>query len=280
MLTSNHMQNSSPKQTKFWIIATLVIVATAAAIAASWPHVLVASHKESTVLVTEASGVSGGEAQSDYQLAAWLDSNNKAAYIGLAASEVDSGQAKAAGVALKGAGSGPDVAPLTVRTYIELGQYQQAAAKASLLTTPGSSDTNLLLAALAYGLDNHGSEITALLPRISSSDALQGAQRAQAGNLALASELYATGLLNSSKAMLLKLPVTYERNLLLSRIYFSQPNQSNLLRAEALLTTAISLQPASINARQLLTVVYRDENKLPQASWQAALVSKLQSGRP
>jgi cytochrome c-type biogenesis protein CcmH/NrfG len=80
--------------------------------------------------------------------------------------------------------------------------------------------------------------------------------------------------------MLLKLPVTYERNLLLSRIYFSQPNQSNLLRAEALLTTAISLQPASINARQLLTVVYRDENKLPQASWQAALVSKLQSGRP
>jgi predicted Zn-dependent protease len=274
------MRHTRPVDVGFWIVAVAAITMTTAGIFAQWPYLVQAAHSESITLVNEGRESSGGESQSDYRLATWLNSSNTFAYADLASAQLAAGQPRLALASLSKAGSSKAITPLKVKILMELGRDSAAAEDATALTSVPTTDSNLVLASLAYSLNNQASRINALLPRITSPEALQAADRAQAGKLALATQLYASGLLNSSNAVLQSLPPSYERNIILSRIYYSNPTSTNLQHAQLLLNAAVAYDPSSIDAHRLLSRVYRSQNKTPQADSQTALVSKLQSGRP
>jgi Flp pilus assembly protein TadD len=255
-------------------------VSAAALIAAAWPATLAAARRQSMELTAAGAQADGAEVEVDYRLATWLDSHNQTAYTGLAHSLVAAGRPEEALANLSGAGEGSEVEQLQIRTLIELGRYNQAATVATTLTAPGRPDGDLVLAALAYALAGRPTDATALIPRVASPEAAQGIARAGAGNVTLAAELYATGLLQSSSALLSKLPTSYERNLLLGRIRYTRHTETDLSQAVDFLTVATTLNPSGLEAHTLLAKVYRDQNKLPDATRQEALISQLQSGRP
>ena len=269
-----------PANAKFAIFATATVLAAAGTLAALWPLALTAARHESANLVGEGNQAHAGEAATDYLLATWLDRHNTAAYAGLARTQIAAGQPDAALTSLTHAGEGSEVEQLRVRTLIELGRASDAAAAGGALTTPGRSQNDLLLAVLAYENAGRHTDTTALIPRLTSPDTAEGAARAQAGPLGLATELYATGLLRSSSAILTKAPTSYQRNLLLARIRYAQHTKSALTDAADYLATANALNPANTEARLLLTKVYRELGNTHDAQVQTALIAKLQAGRP
>jgi thioredoxin-like negative regulator of GroEL len=273
------MNKPSPTTVKFWALAALILLASAAGLAALWPHLIQAAHDQSAKLVREGMQASGGEAEADFQLATWLNPGNHEAYIGLARTQILGGQAEDAIASLAQAGEGSEVEQLKVRTLLELGRNNEAANEATKLSAPGRSQDDLMLAVLAYAAAGRTAD-ESTTARLSSPEALQRVQRANAGALTLAAELYASGLLRSSSALLTRLPTSYERNLLLARINYDRHTKTDLAAAGNLLTGAIALNPASIEARQLLANVYRDQNRLTDAQKQDAFIAKLRNGQP
>jgi Flp pilus assembly protein TadD len=276
----NHSPRHQHPNRKFTLLATLTLLAAAAGLATLWPLALQAARAKATSLVGEAAKASGGEAEVDYRLATWLDPESHTAYVGLARSLITAGHPDEALAALGQAGEGSEVEQLKVRTLIELGRYNEAADVAGKLATPNRQDDDHVLAALAYALADRNSDIDALMPHVSSPEALQRIKRAQAGKLTLAAELYATGLLQSSSAFLMKLPASYERNLLLARIRYARHTPDDLARAAESLEVATSFNPSAPEARQLLAQTYRDQGKTTEAGLQDTLITKLQAGRP
>jgi cytochrome c-type biogenesis protein CcmH/NrfG len=104
-------------------------------------------------------------------------------------------------------------------------------------------------------------------------------KRAQSSKLTLAAELFASGLLNSSSTILQAEPGSYERNLLLARIHYARYTKTSLANAADLLKTAVSINPASIEARSLLAKVHRALEQENEAITQDAAVAKLKAGR-
>jgi thioredoxin-like negative regulator of GroEL len=274
------MTDSRTSNSKFWAITVVAIVAAGGGLAALWPVALSAARSESATLTTEGRHAAGAEAVADFQLAARLDPQNHAAYIALARDQIASGQPDAAFANLDHAGKGSDVEQLRVRTLIELGRSSAAAAAAQDLTTPDRSQADLLLATLSYLNADRRADATALMPRLTSPEAAGSATRAASGEIGLASELYATGLQNSSSAILTAAPTSYERNLLLARILYARHTRPSLTTASDYLASATSLNPGGLEARQLLARVYRDLGNIPDATTQEALAAKLQNGRP
>jgi thioredoxin-like negative regulator of GroEL len=273
------MSHSQPSSTKFWIYAAVILLAGGGGLAALWPSIVRASHAESAQLVREAQQASGGEAETDYQLATWLDHGNTEAYAGLARAQVASGHAEAALDSLARAGEGSDVEQLKVRILLELGRTNEAANEATQLVAPGRSDADLLLAAMAYASAGRAVD-ESITSRLSSPEALQHARRADASAITLAAELYASGLLRSSSAILTKLPASYERNVLLARIGYDRHTPADLAKAVDLLTAAVTYNPVSLEARQLLANIYHDQNNPEAATRQEALIAKLRSAQP
>jgi hypothetical protein len=280
MLTSEYMGKMRPAVVGFWIMSVAAIAISVASIVVLWPTLLSSAHSESASLISEANKSRGGEAQSDYQLATWLNPDYNVAYADLASAELVDGQPGQALINLTKAGTSIKTTSTKVQALMEVGDNNDAAQAASALTFASATDQDLVLASLAYSSDDQESRVSTLLPRISSPEALHAAKRAQAGKLPLAAQLYAAGLLNSSKQLLINLPASYERNLTLSQIDYDNPTRSNLAKAEELLLNAIALNPASTQSRQLLVKIYRAENKTTLADMQIALINKLQSGRP
>lgn len=274
------MSNFQPSSIKFAAFATATILLTAGSLAALWPLALVTARQESAALVGEGSRADAGEAATDFLLATWLDRHNTAAYTALARTQIAAGQPDAALASLTHAGQGSEVEQLRVRTLVELGRTDAAADTATSLTTPGRSQDDLLLAVLAYENAGRHADTPALLSRLTSPEASRAAARAQTGQLGLATELYATGLLRSSSAILAKTPTSYERNLLLARIRYAQHTRPALAEATDYLTAANALNPANTEARTLLAKVYRELGNIHDAQVQTALIAKLQSGRP
>ncbi len=270
----------TPSNVKFWVITGLALAGAAAGLASFWPRALAYARSESAQLTREAATAGRGEAQVDYRLATRLDPRNQAAFAGLARIQLAAGHSDEALSLLERAGEGSEVERLKVRTLIELGRYAPAAAAAGKLAVPGAQADDVVLATLADALAGRTTGIAALTPLLASPEALQRVQRVQAGNLPLAAELYATGLLESSSALLIKLPTSFERNLLLGRIYYARHTPSGLALAADFLSDAASLNPASLEVHQLLAAVYHDQNKFSEASRQDALVVKLEAGRP
>lgn len=256
-----------------------------------------AAPSQSQRLVQAASRANGGEAEVDYHLATWLDPRNTSARLGLARAQIAAGRPDEALSALRRAGEGSEATRLRIRAYLELGRYTAAADTAAQLTRPAAShatsrpearrreasptpDADLTLAAAAAILASRPSDAATLTFRLSSPEALQRVKRLQAGKESLATELYALGLLRSSSAILLPLPTSFERNLLLGRIRYAQHTAAALAEASDFLTSALALNPSSLEARRLLGTVYRDQRNVTAAQHQASLIAKLASGRP
>jgi thioredoxin-like negative regulator of GroEL len=274
------MDSSPGSSIKFWIIAVLALGLGTTALAALWPLSLASAHRQSAALVTAGRSANGGEALTDFQLASWLDPANQAAYAGLAASQIRNGQPAQALANLARAGRGAQVSRLQVRTLIELGRNADAAAAASKLTAAGADDSDLVLASLAFAQMGRTSDVSAILPRIGSPEALSRVKRAQSGKLTLAAELSSEGLLNSSSVILNSLPPTFERNLMLARIEYVRHTSADLTQAVSLLNQAISINPADRSSRRLLSDVYTEQGNFSAATHQTELTNQLQAGRP
>jgi thioredoxin-like negative regulator of GroEL len=265
---------------KFTLIATLTLATASAGLAALWPTALDAARHQSTSLTTAAGQADGGEALVDYQLATWLNPANQTAYAGLARTQILAGRPDDALASLAYAGQGSEAGQLKTRTLIELSRYHEAAAESNHLTAPGRPDADVVLAGLSLALDGHPADIDPLMARVTAPEALQSLRRAQAGNLSLAAELYTTGLLQSSSAILAKQPESYERNLLLARIRYARHTATDLDLAIGYLNTAISLNPASTDARILLAQIYRANGQTDAAAHQDTAIAALKAGRP
>jgi hypothetical protein len=230
-------------------------------------------------LVAKGDKAKGDTAISFYTLAASIDPGNHAAYLGLATVDYSLGQPANALAALAKAGQGTTVSELTVESRLELGQFN-AAAQAAAPLTKIHNDADLHLAALAYAAAGDTSQAQNLSTRISSPQAAQSASRASAGKLALAQELYVTGLLNASQAVLNSAPASYARNMLLARLMYQAHQKSQLATAANLVETAVFLNPASPTAHQLLAEIYRSQGLADKASQQDSLTQKLLAGQP
>lgn len=273
------MSNSQPSIVKFQILAAVTLVGAATGIAALVPRAQSTTRLQSANLVTQAQA-NRGEATADYRLAVWLNPASQPARLGLAATQITAGQPAAALNTLKPVGEGSAANRLRIEALIESDQPAAAASTAAHLIAASPTDPNLILSALAYAQNHDQTAAISLVSRATSPEAAGAIRRAASGNLALAAELYANGLLRSSSAMLLTLPSGYERNLLLARIDYTFHDRSNLLAATHLLTSAITINPASLEARQLLIQVDQARGDTAAASQQASLLAKLQSGRP
>ncbi len=274
------MDSHRQSNVKFWVASVIVFVVSAAALAALWPSALSAARATSSRLASDGQA-DRGVTTADYQLAVWLNPGNQTARLGLAAAQIEDGQAAAALATLGPAGQGSAVGALRVRAFIEDNQPVAAAAAGGGLVTQAPTDTNIELVALADA--SAGRPLTqnsSLISRLTSSEALQAVNRTDAGELPLAAELYATGLLHSSRRILLTLPQSYERNLLLANVDYDIHTQSTLTQASSVLSAAIAMNPADISTRQLLVQVYRAQGKPAEAFDQTTAIAKLQSGRP
>jgi len=273
-----YMHRPSPSTIKFSLLSGAVLLGTSASLASLWAYATNAARQQAAQLVQEGNTANGAEAQVDYQLATWLDPRNQPAYAGLARLQIATGQTDEALDSLAKAGEGSEVEQLKVRTLMELGRTNQAADEASKLTTPGHSDDDLILASLAYALAGRTID-DALIGRLSSPEAVQRVQKVKVSQLHLANELFATGLLKSSSALLVKMPDSFQRNLQLARIGFARHEPETLIQAENLLNRAILQNPTNLVARHLLSNVYRAQNKSIEAQAQEAFIAKVQSGR-
>jgi cytochrome c-type biogenesis protein CcmH/NrfG len=278
------MRRPNTAQITYISLISFVFVASATALAFTWPHAraLLAetSRKQAAQLISEAAGTAPPEAAVNYQLATWLDPSNEAGFLGVARIQIAVGHAETALKALDHAGEGSEAASLRTRTTIELGRTSEAARRAASLAIPGRPDTDIILAALAYALANRPSDIPALMPLVSSPEAAGRITRIAAGDVALANELYASKLPESSRTILEKLPTSFERNLLLGHIYHDRHSLENLATATGFLVTAVTINPANIEAHQLLAAVYAERGLIAESSDQTTLAQKLISKRP
>lgn len=273
------MTRQSPSTFAPVALSAGILLASASGLAALWPVALQAAHNKSQELTAEAKQAKGGEIEVNYRLATWLDNQNQAAYAGLAQAQINLGQPDAALLSLEHAGQGSEAEQLKVRTLIELGRYNQAANESASLITPGRSTNDIVLAGFSLALAGRATDIEPLIALVGSPEAATRLRRAQSGNLPLASELHATGLLNSSSALLTKLPVSLQRNLLLAQIRFARHSSKDLGEARELLLIAVNIDPANTAARKLLAQVYLDLNQTAEAQAQTTIVNRIEAGQ-
>ena len=274
------MSSLQPSNVKFFVIAFLVLVTSGSLVAFMWPSAITIAHQQAGQLVAEGALANGGEAEADYHLATLLDPGNTAAHLGLAQQLYSTGQFAAALRSQEGAGESATSQQIKVETLLELVRNQDAATAADSLLAVCSTDNCIKLAAFAYDVSGRTSDSTALASRVSSPEAARSITLAQAGPLPLAAQLYATGLLNSSSALLLQQPESFERDLMLGQIYSSSTQKTDLLSAADYLEAATTLQPSNLQAHQLLASVFRSLNQSSNAGQQDQLVANLQTGRP
>ena len=274
------MDSAPGSSTKFWVTTVMALLLGTAGVAVLWRLPLSVARQQSANLTAAGDNETGAEALTNFQLAVWLNPSNKSAFAGLAAAQIQNGQPNQALESISHAGHGPAVTRLQVRTLMELGRGAQAANAATRLTSTNSDADDMVLASLALAQVGRTGDIAALMPRVTSPEALTHIKRMEQGKLPLAAELSAAGLLNSSAALLNSLPPSFERNLLLARIYYTRTNPTNLLQAVELLNQAIAMNPSDPNARRLLSDIYTEQGNTNAATTQTMLINKIQAGRP
>lgn len=273
------MDDSTQRRLGFAILAGITLALAAAFMVVAWPGLTSAASTQSRELARRGDEASGNQAITYYHLATWLDTENAEAHLKLARALLLAHQPEAALKHLEQAGDSLEGLELAVRTQLELGRPIAAAADATKLMSTSSQPAQQTLACLAYLQNNQSADCDALKARMTDPEALGRIGRAQTGKLPLAAELAATGLVNSSYAILQGLEPSLVRNLLMARIDYSRATTSSLASAESLLAEAAKLDPSSIEVRQLLIATYKAQNNEPAAAAQQQLVNKLISGR-
>ena len=243
---------SHPRASAFAFLSLtgLLVIVSASALAASWPVAQAAARTQAEKLVGESASAEAAEALVNYRLALLLDPSSDKARLGLAAAQIRLGKPQDALTTLERAGQGSEADELRLRTNIELGRTDPAAGLGQLI----------------------GSE--------ASPEAAQRLARVQAGKLPLAAELYAEGLLESSSAILVQLPESFERNFLLGRINYDRHTAASLIKSDMYLKTAIELKPNDLSARRLYAAVLADRGQTAANAQQAELIRRLENQRP
>ncbi len=278
------MSNSKPSSRSnvgFWLAAGLITVSAAGLAASAWPLVMATAHTQSDRLFEAGKTAQGSEAQLNFDLAVRLNPSNQPAALELARTQIAAGQSQQATRTLGRAGEGTEALRLRLKSQLELGRLNDAAASANkLATTVSTTNDDLVLAALTNILNANSERNQNLVGRITAPEAAGRVAAAQSDKITLARELYASGLLESSKRLLVKQPPSYERDYLLANIDYTQPTSDNLTSAEKHATTAVALNPVSQPARQLLIRILNASDKTEAAAKQQRLLAQLKSGRP
>lgn len=274
------MSSTTSPNLKYFPLVAIVVLTTAGAMATTWPSMRQAARSESNRLVGYARASEPAEAASFYSIAVRLDPANQAAYLGQARLQLAAGKPEVALSALDHAGEGSAAAELRVRMLIELGRNSQAADSAASLLATNHTDANIVLVGLAYALAGRSGDIPALIPRVTAPEAAQRLARAQAGQLPLAAELSASELPVSARALLVTQPVSFERNLLLGRLYYQAHTPADLVAATNYLSEAATLNPSDRSAHLLLANIYSQRGLTAESLAQTALVAQLDAGRP
>jgi Flp pilus assembly protein TadD len=276
------MSNSQPsiRNLNFWFIAGLTLTLSSALVVSTLPYLHQLRLWEAGQLVREGSAAHGAEAEADYRLAHKLDTENPQAALHFAVIETNTGRPEDAITTLQHAGMGREVEVARLRAEIEAGELQLAVSTADHLLVLAPSSSDIVLIASAYGLAGYPARAVALVPIVSSLETLQGVQRAASDELGLASVLAAQGLQTSASALLVKIPNSIPRSLLLAQIFISQNTPASLSSAVEYLKSGISLAPANSEVRVRLISVLKTLGRTDEAGQQQALLDRLLVGRP
>ena len=267
----------------FWVWSAITICLAGGLLASGWPAAHWYAGKTASRLVGDAMTTSADQANLDYRVANILDPANPTAAWHIAASELADSHARGAADTLQRANGGRDAEFITtlIRAELETGDISAAVKNAHALEKiENLTDDQLITVAMAYGVAGEGSSVVALEPRISSPQALGRIRKVQAGNVSLADVLGASGLLNSSSAILMKLPSSAPRNLRLAKLDAASPTKSDWSAAAELYQSYLAAVPTDINARLAFAVVLDRLKQPDDANHQRNLVASLQAGRP
>lgn len=267
------------KSSSFLVIAAITLIVATAGLAFSWPFISTKTQayadQQAHRLIANATGRTPAEAAVNYRLASWLQPSNSSPRLKLARLQVASGQADAALKTLEKAGQGREAVELQLRILLEQGRTSEAANKAGSLTV---ETIDLRLIASAYMLAERPSEVTSLSAKIPE-ELKPAITRIQIGGLPLAQELYANQLPQSSQRVLMKQAASFEQSFLLGQISYDYHSPTALVAATKSLLQAIEFNPASIEARELLSRIYADRDMPTESATQAQIAEKLRAGK-
>jgi hypothetical protein len=278
-------QPSKPSSLKFWVAASLLVIANATLAASFWPFVVKAAHNRADQLVIEAQQRQGSEAQLDFKIAQMLDPANQRAAATVAASLLAQEQPERALVVLNeairhGAGEAPAMRSVAVQALLETGSIDSAVAQADALAPVATTPDQLLAVALAYAVGEKADQLATYTARLSASEPARRVITLASSKLALAQELYNLGLLKASQHILDQQPASLPRQLLLGSLHEHYGTSGDLTQARTAYTDAIALDPASHEARQGLIRVLQAQHDDQAVAEQTRLLQRLEDGRP
>ena len=181
-------------------------------------------------------------------------------------------------------------------TTLTLLRYDQPATTKSLnletkaLLEEGSATAAITPAEAAVKLDPTNSTSILLLGAtdalagrpLNDSKSVEGLGKLRTSNTVKAQELYVLGLLRSSQRVLLAVhQPSSQRSILLANLALAlTPGKTGAVAATPYAKAAVDLDPSSIAARRLCISVSRQTGDEVMADKQAALLARLEAGRP
>ena len=273
---------------KAWLGTGTVIIAGASLLVFGWAQSYPWRQSTAEHYAKLAQEGSGEVAQLNYRLASLLDAGNQSAAWHTAEAELQAGNVKAADQimtatvnARQGQGITPDFEAEHVRVLLEAGDTAAAASVATTLTAaPAVTDSQLITAAQALSIAGKGSEAAALASRIGSPQDARRVQAVAVGNVSLASELAGSGLLGSAQSILLKLPSSGPRDLLLAELLSPSKSKTDRTKAASLYADYLTAQPADMTVRLQYATLLDNLKRNNEATQQRAFASKLKLGQP
>lgn len=197
-----------------------------------------------------------------------------------------SGQLKQAGKVLEDVlQANKSQAALIAKSELELeqgrGDSAIIAARTALAIDTHNPEAQVQLG-LCYAVNNMTVRLNDLIGSVTSPRALHTLKQAKQGKPALAYQLYSSGLIRSSRAILINQPqLMVPDQVLLGRInLILAPNDPPKLKeAETALAKAAQTDPANLESHKLLREVYLRQQNTAAALHQADLINQLETGK-
>jgi predicted Zn-dependent protease len=175
----------------------------------------------------------------------------------------------------------PEFLKLKSETLMEKGEGIAACRPIEEALDANAGDDYVVLTAICYRAAGEDGRLSELPARVSSPEAAGTMKKLMLDKLAVAKELYARKLLNSSQRMLEALNDTgTEDELLLAKLYLANRPSPELERAKKELLEASATDPANLEAHQMLAETYAKLGDQASAERERGLVKRLLEGRP
>lgn len=200
--------------------------------------------------------------------------------------QLKTGQLEAADqwiTSLKGITPTTDILTATSKVRLEQGRVGEAINSAEQASKLDAAKPNVQLQlGLSYALGGKADQLGRLIPSVGSPATLQALKQAQTGKSPLAYALYASGLLHSSRSILASLsdPAATDQVLMGKIDLILAVNDTSYLKtAQTDLKKAVAIDPANLEAHQLLREAYLKQTNKAEADQQTNLIEQLQSGK-